>query len=246
MKRAFDLAVAFLLLLLLAPLLAAIAIAIWAYDGCSPFYRARRVGKDGAGFVMLKFRSMRVDADKSGVSSTAANDPRITPVGAFVRRFKLDELTQLYNVLVGDMSLVGPRPNVEAGTAVYTAAERCLLSVRPGITDFASIVFADEGEILRDQADPDAAYDGLIRPWKSRLGLLYVDHAGFALDLRILALTALALISRRSALEGVAATVAALGAPPNLVAVCLRQARLVPSAPPGAEAAPVPLLEKSS
>jgi lipopolysaccharide/colanic/teichoic acid biosynthesis glycosyltransferase len=111
------------------------------------------------------------NADQSGVDSTGAADRRITPVGHFIRRYKLDEITQLWNVLKGDMSLVGPRPNVQRETDMYTGIERRLLSVKPGITDFSSIVFSDEGDILKDHADPDIAYNQLIRPGKSALGL---------------------------------------------------------------------------
>jgi lipopolysaccharide/colanic/teichoic acid biosynthesis glycosyltransferase len=173
-----------------------------------------------------------VNADRTGVTSTSATDRRITPVGHFVRRVKLDEVVQLWNVLTGDMSLVGPRPNVRSGTDLYTAAERRLLSVRPGITDFASIVFADEGEILRGHPDADAAYDRLIRPWKSRLGLFYIDHRSVGLDIRLLFATAMALLSRAAALRVVSAGLARLGAPADLVRVALRVDELVPGTPP--------------
>ena len=125
---------------------------------------------------MLKFRTMIPDAWKSGVNSTAAGDRRITRVGALLRKAKLDELPQLWNVLKGDMSLVGPRPQVRAETDLYTSEERRMHSIRPGVTDLASIVFADEGEILAGSADPDLLYNQIIRPWKSRLALLYVDR----------------------------------------------------------------------
>ena len=126
---------------------------------------------------MVKFRTMIPDAVEAGVSSTAAGDPRITRVGRILRRAKLDELPQLWNVLTGEMSLVGPRPQVEPEAALYTAEERRMLEVRPGITDLASIVFADEGEILAGAADPDLLYNQIIRPWKSRLALLYLERA---------------------------------------------------------------------
>jgi lipopolysaccharide/colanic/teichoic acid biosynthesis glycosyltransferase len=177
---------------------------------------------------------MRVNADKIGVDSTSARDPRITPVGHFIRRYKLDELTQLWNVLLGDMSLVGPRPNVERETRLYTPEERKLLTVKPGITDFSSIVFSDEGEILKDQADPDIAYNQLIRPWKSRLGIFYVEHYSLGTDLALIWLTAVALVSRPRALEGVRAKLAVLGAPPEILEVASRQSALIPTPPPGA------------
>jgi lipopolysaccharide/colanic/teichoic acid biosynthesis glycosyltransferase len=183
---------------------------------------------------MVKLRSMRIGADRSGVDSTAAGDSRITPVGRFVRRYKLDELTQLWNVLVGDMSLVGPRPNVERETRLYTGEEQRLLSVRPGITDYASIVFSDEADILEGHGDPDLAYNQLIRPWKSRLGLFYVERRTLALDLELIALTAVAMLSRATALRGVERSLAARGAPDSLLAVAARSAPLRPFPPPGA------------
>jgi lipopolysaccharide/colanic/teichoic acid biosynthesis glycosyltransferase len=219
---------------LTAPLLLPVIVAVWAYDGHSPFYIAPRVGRKGRQFRMVKLRSMRVNADRSGVDSTSARDPRITPIGQFIRRYKLDELTQLWNVLKGDMSLVGPRPNVERETRIYTSVEKMLLDVKPGVTDFASIVFADEGDILKDQSDPDIAYNQLIRPWKSRLGIFYVQHSGFLLDLRLIGLTAQAIVSRDRALRGVHSELLRLNAPLDLVQIALRETPLRPIAPPGA------------
>src|SRR5215213_3935979 len=175
MKRLFDFLVAVAGLIILSPLIAVLSVAIYLQDRHSPFYVAKRVGAGGISFRMVKFRSMVIRADTSGVDSTANDDPRITGLGRFVRRYKLDEIPQLWNVLVGSMSLVGPRPNVERDTALYTTEERRLLSIRPGITDLASIVFADEGDILEGSDNPDLKYNQVIRPWKSRLGLLYVD-----------------------------------------------------------------------
>jgi lipopolysaccharide/colanic/teichoic acid biosynthesis glycosyltransferase len=202
-KRPFDFAIALVLMLALAPLLALIALSIWCADFRNPFYAGIRIGRDGRRFRMMKFRTMRPDAWKSGVSSTAAGDRRITWIGRMLRPAKLDELPQLWNVLIGDMSLVGPRPQVPADAALYTDEECRMLSVRPGVTDFASIVFVDEGSILAGSTDPDLLYNQIIRPWKSRLALLYVDHRSHTLDLQILALTAIALLSRRRALNGV-------------------------------------------
>ncbi|HEU4427745.1 MAG TPA: sugar transferase [Myxococcota bacterium] len=234
MKRALDVSLALLGLALASPLLVPVLLAIWAQDGHSPFYVAPRTGRGARPFRMVKLRSMRVGADRSGVDSTAANDSRITRIGAFVRRYKLDELTQLWNVLMGDMSLVGPRPNVERETRLYTSEEARLLSVRPGITDFASIVFSDEGEILEGQRNPDLAYNQLIRPWKSRLGLIYIERSSLALDLALIALTAATIVSRGAALRGVARILRAVGAPESLVAIALRDSPLRPCPPPGA------------
>jgi lipopolysaccharide/colanic/teichoic acid biosynthesis glycosyltransferase len=185
---------------------------------------------------MVKLRSMAMDADRSGVSSTATGDARVTSVGRLFRRFKLDELTQLWNVLVGEMSLVGPRPNTRTwGVDLYTPQEMLLLSVRPGITDFSSIVFSDEGDILAGQSDPDLAYNQLIRPWKSRLSLFYIEHRSLSLDLQLIFLTALAILSRQRALERVSRLLANLGAPADLVVVAQRNEELVPTPPPGAK-----------
>ena len=179
MKRLMDVLVSFFGLLFLSPVLAVVMFFIWKQDRHSPFYVAPRVGKDGRIFRVVKLRSMVAGADKTGVDSTSAYDPRITSIGRFIRRFKLDEFTQLWNVLKGEMSLAGPRPNVKRETDLYTDVEKGLLSVKPGITDFSSIVFSDENDILKDSKDPDIDYNQLIRPWKSRLGLLYVKHQSF-------------------------------------------------------------------
>jgi lipopolysaccharide/colanic/teichoic acid biosynthesis glycosyltransferase len=222
MKRVADAVVAACALVLLLPVLALIAVAIFSYDGHSPFYIATRVGKGGRLFRMVKFRSMAVNADKTGVTSTAANDQRITPIGHVVRRYKLDELVQLWNVLLGHMSLVGPRPNVPGAVAQYTPFERQLLHSRPGVTDFASIVFADEGEILRGTENADEAYDRLIRPWKSRLGVFYIEHASVCLDAKLVWWTLLSLVSRTRALHAASRELGKLGAPPDLVRISLR------------------------
>ena len=234
MKRLFDLVASFLGLILLSPLLLPVMFLVWLQDYHSPFYIAPRVGLGERIFKMFKMRSMVINADKSGVDSTSANDRRITPLGHFIRKCKLDELTQLINVFTGDMSLVGPRPNVKRDTDIYTDVEKKLLTVRPGITDLASIVFADEGDILKDSADPDLDYNQLIRPWKSRLALLCVDHQSFSFDFKIVVLTALAIFSRSSALKGVVTLLKNIGAPDEVIRVAQRQEKLVPHAPPGA------------
>lgn len=236
MKRLLDIAVSAVGVIVLSPLIAILSIAIYLQDFRSPFYVATRIGRRERPFSMVKFRSMIVRADRTGVDSTAADDPRITRLGAFIRRFKLDELPQLSNVVLGDMSLVGPRPNVERETRLYTADEKRMLSVRPGITDLASIVFADEGEILRGSEDPDLRYNQIIRPWKSRLALLYVDApTRVALDLRILWLTVVAAMDRNAGLAGVGRIAASLGADQTLLNVITRTAPLPTAPPPGGE-----------
>jgi lipopolysaccharide/colanic/teichoic acid biosynthesis glycosyltransferase len=233
MKRLFDFVLAFSALLVASPVLAVFLVLVWMQDWRSPFYIAPRVGRGGKLFRMVKIRSMVVNADRTGVDSTSANDQRITGLGHVIRRYKLDELTQLWNVLKGDMSFVGPRPNVKRDVDLYSVEERKLLTARPGITDFSSIVFSDEGDILKDRADPDVAYNQLIRPWKSRLGLFYVERSSVLLDIRLIALTALAILDRRAALDRVQTLLSAMGAPADVVRVCGRQDALVPHAPPG-------------
>lgn len=231
-KRIFDIVVSTLGLVVTAPLWGVFSILIYLQDYHSPFYIAPRVGRRGRMFKMIKLRSMIVNADKSGVDSTSNNDNRITAVGQMVRRFKIDELPQLFNVLLGDMSMVGPRPQVKRGTDLYTDAEKHILDVRPGITDFSSIVFSDEGAILSDKADPDTAYDQLIRPWKSRLCLLYVRQHTLLLDCKIIYLTALAIVSKPKALVHVVELLKGLHAEEELIRIASRSIPLYSVPPP--------------
>jgi lipopolysaccharide/colanic/teichoic acid biosynthesis glycosyltransferase len=232
-KRAFDILSASAGLLIFSPILVGVMLAIWLHDRRSPFYIASRAARGGGAFRMIKFRSMVVNADKFGGSSTAATDRRITPVGQFVRAYKLDELIQLWNVLKGDMSLVGPRPQVLADAALYTEAERRMLTVRPGITDPASIVFSDEGDILRGSADPDVLYNQIIRPWKSRLALAYIDHRSMWIDLWLIILTVAAIISKPTALRALGSLLRGWKLDPLVIRMATRQEALLPFAPPG-------------
>lgn len=233
MKRIFDIVFSLIGLIVFSPLLLPIMLSIWLRDFHSPFYVAQRVGRKGKLFRMVKLRSMVIGADRSGVDSTAADDRRIIGVGRFVRRYKLDEIPQLWNVLVGQMSLVGPRPNVVRDVALYTEKEQHLLDVRPGITDIASIVFSDEGEILAGSSDPDLKYSQVIRPWKIRLGLLYISHSSLILDVKIIVLTALAIFSRPRALSGVHGLLNKLEADEQLKVVAQRKTPLQACPPPG-------------
>ena len=235
LKRFFDFFLALIGLLLFSPLLLICLLLIWLQDFHDPFYIAPRVGKDGKIFPMVKLRTMVVHADKSGVDSTSMDDKRITFVGQTIRRFKIDELTQLWNVFLGQMSLVGPRPQVERDVNIYTSEERHLLDVRPGITDFASIVFADEGSILAGRVDPDLAYNQLIRPWKSRLGLLYVRHRTLWIDFKLIVATILAVLARNKALQMVCKMLVHLDADHELLTICSRNTELNPAPPPGAD-----------
>lgn len=230
-KALFDRVAALGGLIVLSPLFLVVCLLVWLQDFHSPFYVSTRSGRGGS-FRMIKIRSMVIGADR-GASSTSGDDRRITAVGRFIRRWKIDELSQLVNVLRGDMSLVGPRPEVMSEVATWTEEEKGVLAVRPGITDFSSIVFADEGEILRGMSDPERAYRRLIRPWKSRLGLFYVAHAGMALDLQLIALTLVRIVAPDRAVAGVSRLLARCGAPDELVKIARRESPLVPHAVPG-------------
>ena len=234
MKRLLDFTLSLLGLIISSPVLVPIIIIVWLQDWHSPFYIASRVGKGEKLFRMVKLRSMIINAHKSGVDSTSSNDNRITGVGRFIRRYKLDELSQLWNVLIGDMSLVGPRPNVKRETDLYTSLEKKLLTVKPGITDFSSIVFSDEGDILKDQSDPDIAYNQLIRPWKSRLGIFYIENRNILVDIKLIYLTIIAVLSRDRALNTLSAMLSNLNAYPELVKIAQRKELLIPTPPPGA------------
>ncbi|MCO6432043.1 MAG: sugar transferase [Deltaproteobacteria bacterium] len=235
MKRLIDLAVGVLLFLLSLPITAPLLLAVWLQDRRSPLYLSTRIGAGGRPFRMFKIRSMIPGASELGGDAAFESDPRITPLGSFIRRCKLDELPQIWNVLIGDMSLVGPRPNVEGGTILYTEEERRLFSVKPGLTDFASIIFSDLDEILEGSPDPDLEYNQRVRPWKSRLGLLYIENQSVLLDLKLLAITAVSLFSRGAALRLTEAALRSLNADKTLVEVAARQAPLPPSPPPGAD-----------
>lgn len=186
--------VATLALVIVAPLLALAALMVKLSSRGPVFYRGTRVGLNGKLFPMLKFRTMVVDAESLGGSATAADDPRITRFGKFLRRYKLDELPQLFNVLLGDMSLVGPRPEVEKYVNLYSPEEKAILTVRPGITDWASIWNSNEAAVLEGSRDPERTYEELIRPTKLALQLLYVRDHSFFVDLKILFHTAVKLI----------------------------------------------------
>jgi lipopolysaccharide/colanic/teichoic acid biosynthesis glycosyltransferase len=235
LKRAIDVVLSSIGLIAASPVLLPTMLLVWLQDYHSPFYIADRVGLGGRKFRMVKLRSMVINADRSGVDSTSANDKRITGVGHFIRRFKLDELSQLWNVLIGDMSLVGPRPNVTSEVNRYTGDERGLLDAKPGITDISSIVFSDEGQILANSADPDLDYNRLIRPWKSRMGLLYIEKQSVLLDLALIALTAVAIVSKPNALSLLGRVLRAIDAPDELIAVAGRHDTLLPYPPPGSD-----------
>jgi lipopolysaccharide/colanic/teichoic acid biosynthesis glycosyltransferase len=194
LKRSFDVLASVLGLLFLLLFLLALAVVIKLDSRGPVFYRGVRAGRFGKPFRIFKFRTMVHNAEKIGGPSSAADDPRITRTGSFLRRYKLDELPQLINVAKGEMSFVGPRPEVIQEVQLYTETEKRLLEMRPGITDWASIKFRNEGEILRGNADPHQAYREKIRPEKVRLGLEYVNSHSFATDCKIIAQTLKAIL----------------------------------------------------
>lgn len=186
MTRFFDILFSFLGLIALSPLFIVLYVLIRLESKGGGFYSQERVGRNGVPFRLYKFRSMRVGSDRKGLITVGERDNRITRTGLFIRKYKLDELPQLWNVLKGDMSLVGPRPEVEKYTRLYTPEQRRVLSVRPGVTDWASIEYVDENRILGAAADPDRAYVEEIMPAKIALNMRYISHPTFGEYFRII------------------------------------------------------------
>lgn len=189
MKRAFDLLLSLPSLIILSPFLVTAGFFVKLNSPGPVFYRGLRAGRFGKTFRIFKFRSMVQNADKLGSASTPEDDFRVTRIGRVLRRYKLDELPQLLNVIKGEMSLVGPRPQVLWAVERYTAEEKSVLSVRPGITDYASLKFRNEGEILAGSTDPDKDYFEKIHPEKMRLSLEYVHNQSVWLDCKIIVQT---------------------------------------------------------
>lgn len=194
MKRLCDLVLGAAAAILLLPVMAAIAAVILCMDGRPVLFRQQRVGQFGRPFWIWKFRTMAPDAERIGGSLTVGADPRITPLGRWLRRHRLDELPQLANVLRGQMSLVGPRPETPDFVAAYTAEQRDVLRLKPGVTDVASIAYRDEASLLAAAADPHAAYREVIAPAKIRLSLDYARGATVLSDLRVVLRTARCLL----------------------------------------------------
>ena len=196
LKRAFDIVASGLGLLFLSPLF--LILAVWIkLDSKGPvFYRQIRVGRNNRDFKLFKFRSMRVGADKQGLITVGGRDPRITRSGYFIRKYKLDEFPQLINVFVGDMSLVGPRPEVRKYVDMYTPEQMKVLSVRPGITDLASIRYRNENELLEQADDPDQYYEQVIMQDKLRINLEYVANHSFLNDIKLIFRTFWEIIAR--------------------------------------------------
>ena len=192
--RFFDFILSLVGLVILAPLF--IVLSVWIkIDSIGPvFYKQIRVGQNGKDFGLFKFRSMVVDADKKGLITVGGRDPRITRSGYFIRKYKLDELPQLINVLVGDMSLVGPRPEVRKYVDLYTYEQQKVLSVKPGITDYASIEYMDENEILGKSTDPEKTYIEEIMPEKIKYNMKYIKNRSLIEYFKIIFLTVLKII----------------------------------------------------
>lgn len=186
MKRLFDVIASGLGLVCLSPLFAILAIWIKCDSKGPVFYRQVRVGRGNRDFRLFKFRSMRPDADKLGLITVGGHDPRVTRSGYYIRKYKLDEFPQLINVFLGDMSLVGPRPEVRKYVEMYTPEQMRVLSVRPGITSLASIRYRNENEILAEAEDPDRCYIEQVMPDKLKIDLEYVDRASLLTDIRLI------------------------------------------------------------
>ena len=196
MKRVFDVIASGLGLVLLSPLFLIIAIWVKADSPGPVFYRQTRVGRGNRDFRLFKFRSMRVGSDKKGLITVGGHDPRVTRSGYYIRKYKLDELPQLINVFIGDMSLVGPRPEVRKYVDLYTPQQLHVLDVRPGITDLASIRYRNENELLEQAADPEQYYREVVMQDKLRINSEYIADRSFFKDIKIIFLTFWAIVKR--------------------------------------------------
>ena len=188
-KRIFDIIFSLIGIILLLPLFIIISLWIMIDSKGGVFYIQQRIGKNGKPFGLYKFRTMYVDSDKKGLLTVGGRDPRVTKAGYWLRKYKLDELPQLFNVLKGDMSIVGPRPEVKKYTDLYTEEQRKVLSVKPGITDYASIEYVDENEVLAKSSNPEKTYIEEIMPHKLELNKKYILNKGLITDLKIILLT---------------------------------------------------------
>lgn len=195
MKRLFDIVCSFTGLLLLSPLLILISLCVGLGSRGGVFYRQTRVGKNGVDFKLFKFRTMHTGADKKGLLTVGGRDPRITAAGYYLRRYKLDELPQLFNVLSGSMSLVGPRPEVRKYVELYNAEQKKVLLVKPGITDYASLEYFSENELLAASSDPEKTYIEEVMPAKLALNRQYISEAGLLTDLKIILRTLKRIVS---------------------------------------------------
>jgi lipopolysaccharide/colanic/teichoic acid biosynthesis glycosyltransferase len=185
-KRLFDILSSFFVLIHIWPFMLIIAMLVVFSGRGGVFFTQKRVGRNEKEFKLYKFRTMRLDSEQKGQLTVGGDDPRITKAGRFLRRFKLDELPQLLNVLAGSMSVVGPRPEVSKYTNMYTPEQKKVLSVRPGLTDYASIEYIDENDLLGQSQDPEKTYIDEVMPAKLKLNLKYIEEQGFLTDLKII------------------------------------------------------------
>jgi len=186
LKRFLDLFLSLIGLFLLAPIFLVIIIIVSIESKGGPFYTQERIGKNGQPFNLFKFRSMKINADKEGLITVGAHDSRITQSGRFLRKFKLDEFPQLFNVLAGEMSIVGPRPEVAKYVEMYTPEQRKVLSVLPGLTDYASLEYFEENELLAKSENPEKTYIEEVLPEKIQLNLQYIEDQSTSTDLKII------------------------------------------------------------
>lgn len=194
LKRIFDFIASLVALIVLSPILLIIALWISIDSKGGPFYKQIRVGLNGVEFKLYKFRSMRVNADKQG-QITIGNDNRVTTVGRFIRKYKIDEIPQLFNILKGDMSVVGPRPEVPKYVALYSTEQREVLRVKPGLTDYASLEYIDEQKILGQSNDPNNTYIEEIMPAKLALNRKYIEERGVLTDCKLIINTLLRILN---------------------------------------------------
>jgi len=232
-RHVLDYLISIPVVLLVIPVGLVALVTVFLEDRHNPVYTPKRVGRHGNSFNMFKIRTMIPNADCLNVDSTSVNDPHVTRVGGVIRAIKLDEILQFINVLAGSMCIVGPRPNVDREVALYTQKEQGLLTIRPGITDLSSIVFSDLGEILKNSRDPNLDYNQLVRPWKARLAMVYVDHGSIGMYLKIVWLTVVNIIDRKSALRGVVKVLERVNASEELISIAARKKQLKPHPPLG-------------
>lgn len=186
LKRLFDLVAAAAGIVIVSPLLLIISVVVTLESRGGVFYKQKRVGRYGREFTLLKFRTMRLESDRSGLLTVGSRDPRITRTGIFLRKYKLDELPQLFNVLYGSMSLVGPRPEVKKYVDLYNDEQRKVLNVKPGITDLASLEYFEENDLLAESPEPELTYIREIMPAKLELNRKYIETQGLITDMKII------------------------------------------------------------
>ncbi len=195
MKRLFDLISSLFVLIVLSPILLIISLFIVLDSKGGVFYKQERIGKNGNPFLLYKFRSMRTGSDKKGLITVGASDNRTTSVGRFIRKYKLDELPQLINIIKNDMSVVGPRPEVNKYVKLYSKVQLRVLVAKPGLTDLASLAYINENEVLRKAEDPEKTYIEEIMPAKLKLNLEYIEKQNIAFDLKIIFRTIVSIVS---------------------------------------------------